>query len=325
MRLSTVSCLVVVVGCAFAVSTVRVPDNARELYEQFKRDYGKVYANEDDQKRFTIFKDNLVRAQQYQEQEQGTAKYGVTKFSDLTPEEFEAKYLGLRIDKQVDGVQLNDLKAAPERVDWRDKGAVGPIEDQGTCGSCWSFSVVSNIEGQWFLKTGHLVSLSKQQLVDCDRMDHGCAGGYPPYTYKEIIRMGGLELESDYPYIGWSQRCRMDSSKLFAKIDDSIVLEADEEKQAAWLAEHGPMSTCLNADHLHLYQYGIIHPSKASCSPEGLNHAVLTVGYGTENGVPFWAVRNSWGSGWGEDGYFRIYRGDGTCGIDQLTTSAIIH
>nr|AAY81946.1 cysteine protease 8 [Paragonimus westermani] len=324
MRLFTVSCLVVVVGCSFAVNTVRVPDNARELYEQFKRDYGKAYANEDDQKRFAIFKDNLVRAQQYQMQEQGTAKYGVTQFSDLTPEEFEAKYLGLRIDEQVDRVQLNDLQTAPASVDWREKGAVGPIENQGSCGSCWAFSVVGNIEGQWFLKTGYLVSLSKQQLVDCDTVDNGCYGGYPPYTYKEIKRMGGLELQSDYPYTGWGHGCRLDRSKLFAKIDDSIVLEADEEKQAAWLAEHGPMSTCLNAKYLQFYQSGILHPSKAMCSPEGLNHAVLTVGYDTKHGIPYWIIKNSWGTSWGEDGYFRIYRGDGTCGIDRLTTSAII-
>nr|AAY81945.1 cysteine protease 7 [Paragonimus westermani] len=325
MRLFTVSCLVVVVGCAFAVNTVRVPDNARELYEQFKRDYGKAYANEDDQKRFAIFKDNLVRAQQYQMQEQGTAKYGVTQFSDLTPEEFAAMYLGSRIDERVDRVQLNDLQTAPASVDWRKKGAVGPVEDQGSCGSCWAFSVTANVEGQWFLKTGRLVSLSKQQLVDCDRLDHGCSGGYPPYTYKEIKRMGGLELQSAYPYTSWKQACRIDRSKLVAKIDDSIVLETDEEKQAAWLAEHGPMSTCLNAGPLQFYQSGILHPSKAMCSPEGLNHAVLTVGYDTEHGVPYWTVRNSWGTRWGENGYFRIYRGDGTCGIDRLTTSAIIH
>ncbi|KAF5395259.1 hypothetical protein PHET_12488, partial [Paragonimus heterotremus] len=93
MRLSIVSCLAFLVGCAFAVSIFPVPDSARELYEQFKRDYGKVYSNEDDQKRFAIFKDNLVRAQKYQLKDRGTARYGVTRFSDLTPEEFAAKYL----------------------------------------------------------------------------------------------------------------------------------------------------------------------------------------------------------------------------------------
>ncbi|KAF7233974.1 hypothetical protein EG68_12044 [Paragonimus skrjabini miyazakii] len=325
MRLSTVGCLTVLFGCAFAVSTVRVPDNARELYEQFKRDYGKVYANEDDQKRFAIFKDNLVRAQRYQEQEQGTAKYGVTQFSDLTPKEFAAKYLGSRIDKRVDRVQLNDLKVAPESVDWREKGAVGPVQNQSVCFSCWAFSVAGNIEGQWFLKTGQLVSLSKQQLVDCDKLNYGCEGGYPTEAYKEIKRMGGLELEKDYPYVADNQTCKLDKSKLLVKIDDSVVLEIDEEKQAAWLAEHGPTSVLLNAEPLLHYKSGISHPSVDMCPSDDLNHAALSVGYGTENGVPYWIVKNSWGDTWGEDGYFRIYRGDGTCGIDQSVTSAIIH
>ncbi|KAF8564531.1 hypothetical protein P879_11855 [Paragonimus westermani] len=258
-------------------------------------------------------------------QEEGTAKYGVTQFSDLTPKEFATKYLGSRISGKVHRVQLDDLKAAPASVDWRDKGAVGPVENQSVCFSCWAFSVAGNIEGQWFLKTGQLVSLSKQQLVDCDKLNYGCEGGYPTEAYKEIRRMGGLELEEDYPYIADEQACKLDKSKLLAKIDDSIVLEIDEEKQTAWLAEHGPTSVLLNAVPLQYYESGISHPSKDLCPSDDLNHAVLSVGYGTEDGVPYWIVKNSWGATWGEDGYFRIYRGDGTCGIDQSVTSAIIH
>ncbi|KAF8563312.1 hypothetical protein P879_11129 [Paragonimus westermani] len=324
MRLYTVSCLTFLVGCVFAVSTVQVPDSARELYEQFKRDYGKSYANDDDEKRFAIFKDNLLRAQRYQEQELGTAKYGVTQFFDLTPEEFAAKFLSSRFDDQVERVQLNDLKAAPESVDWRELGAVAPVEDQGSCGSCWAFSVAGNVEGQWFLKTGQLVSLSKQQLVDCDVQDSGCDGGYPPTTYGEIIRMGGLEAQRDYPYVGREQPCKLDESKLLAKINSSIVLEANEKKQAAYIAEHGPMSSGINAVTLQFYQSGISHPSRYECNPGGLNHAVLTVGYDTENGIPYWIIKNSWGTGWGEKGYFRLYRGDGTCGIEKVVSSAVI-
>ncbi|KAF5394290.1 Secreted cathepsin F [Paragonimus heterotremus] len=301
MRLSVACCLAFFVTFAFAVSTVRVSDNVHELYEQFKRDYGKVYTNEDDLKRFAIFKDNLVRAQQYQLQEQGTAKYGVTRFSDLTPEEFAAKFLNSRINNEVERVKLNDLGAAPNSLDWRKKGAVGPVEDQGWCGSCWAFSVAGNIEGQWFLKTGQLVSLSKQQLVDCDEVDSGCSGGYPPETYKEIIRMGGLELQKDYPYHARDEECQLDKSKLLAKIDGSIVLEADEKKQAAYLAKHGPLSVALNADYLQFYQSGISHPTKSMCPPEGLNHAVLSVGYGYEAGVPYWIIKNSWSESWGEE------------------------
>ncbi|KAF7244247.1 hypothetical protein EG68_09792 [Paragonimus skrjabini miyazakii] len=324
MRLSTVSCLAFFVGCALAVSTVRVLDNARELYEQFKRDYGKRYVNDDDQKRFAIFKDNLVRAQNYQLQEQGTARYGVTQFSDLTPEEFAAKFLSLRMDDQVERVQLNDLKPAPESVDWRKRGAVTPVENQGSCGSCWAFSVAGNVESQWFVKTGQLVSLSKQQLVDCDVKDSGCDGGFPPVTYGEVIRMGGLEAQQNYPYIGREQTCRLDSSKLLAKVDGSIVLEANEEKQAAWLAEHGPTSVGLNANYLQFYQHGISHPSRSQCSPEWLNHGVLSVGYGNEGDITYWIIKNSWGAEWGESGYFRLYRGDGTCGIEKVVSSAIM-
>ncbi|KAA3671955.1 cathepsin F [Paragonimus westermani] len=319
MRLSTVSCLTFLVGCVFAV-----PDSARELYEQFKRDYGKFYANDDDEKRFAIFKDNLARAQNYQLQEQGTARYGVTQFSDLTPEEFAAKFLSSRFDDQVERVQLNDLKAPPEGIDWRERGAVAPVEDQGSCGSCWAFSVAGNVEGQWFLKTGQLVSLSKQQLVDCDVQDSGCNGGYPPITYGEIIRMGGLEAQRDYPYVAREQLCKLDESKLLAKINSSIVLEANEKKQAAYIAEHGPMSSGINADCLQFYQSGISHPSKSECSPDWLNHGVLSVGYGTEDGVPYWIIKNSWGIRWGEKGYFRLYRGDGTCGIEKVVSTAII-
>ncbi|KAF6776792.1 hypothetical protein AHF37_03516, partial [Paragonimus kellicotti] len=152
----------------------------------------------DDGKRFAIFKENLLRAQSHQLQERGTAKYGVTQFFDLTPEEFAAKFLSPPIDDQVEHVQLNDLEAAPERIDWREKGAVAPVENQGSCRSCWAFSVAGNIEGQWFLKTGQLVSLSKQQLVDCDTVDNGCHGGWPSNTYGEIRRLGGLEAQRDY-------------------------------------------------------------------------------------------------------------------------------
>ncbi|KAF6776468.1 hypothetical protein AHF37_04080, partial [Paragonimus kellicotti] len=103
------------------------------------------------------------------------------------------------------------------------------------------------------------------------------------------------------PYTGRQQTCRLDRSKLFAKIDGSIVLERDEYKQAAWLAEHGPMASALNANYLQYYRSGISHPSMYECDPARLNHAVLTVGYGTENGVPYWIIKNSWSDRWGEN------------------------
>ncbi|KAA3671877.1 cathepsin F, partial [Paragonimus westermani] len=301
---------------SFNCNHLQVPDSARELYEQFKRDYGKVYANEDDQKRFAIFKDNLMRAQKLQLKDQGTARYGVTQFSDLTPEEFAAKYLSPLVnDDQVERVRPTGLKAAPERMDWRAKGAVTAVENQGSCGSCWAFSAAGNVEGQWFIKTGQLVSLSKQQLVDCDRVAEGCNGGWPVSSYLEIMYMGGLESQDDYPYVGVEQKCALNKEKLLAKIDDLIVLGAYEEDHAAYLAEHGPLSTLLNAVALQHYQSGILKPTFDECPDTELNHAVLTVGYDTEGDIPYWIIKNSWGTDWGEKGYFRLLRGDYTCGI----------
>ncbi|KAF6777343.1 hypothetical protein AHF37_03285 [Paragonimus kellicotti] len=269
-------------------------------------------------------KENLCVHSSIQLQEQGTARYGVTQFSDLTPEEFATKFLSSRIDSQVERVQFNGLEAAPQNVDWREKGAVGPVGDEGRCRSDWAFSIAGNIEGQWFLKTGRLLDLSKQQLIDCQLMGGGCDDVYSTDTYVEIVKMGGLELQEDYPYVAKRQYCQMDQSKVVAKISGAVILDNDERMQAAWLAENGPMSVGLNAKYLQFYRSGISHPSETECPSTEINHAGLTVGYGTEDDVPYWIVKNSWGERWGENGYFRIYRGDGTCGIHQLATCAVI-
>ncbi|KAF8563434.1 hypothetical protein P879_11598 [Paragonimus westermani] len=304
----------------------RDPDNARELYEEFKRYYNKRFSNDDDEYRFTVFKNNLMRAELYQTLEQGTATYGITQFSDLTAEEFRSLYANANMKNRprTRETDVENVLHIPDSVDWRSLGAVNPVERQGACGSCWAFSTIGNIEGQWFRKTGDLIVLSKQQLVDCDRVDEGCNGGYPMDAYNELKRMGGVEAQSTYPYTGRESQCRLDERRFVAYLNDSVMLPKDEVKQAAWLADNGPLSVALNADQLQFYRRGISHPPKYLCPASGLNHAVLSVGYGSENGTPYWIIKNSWGTRWGEKGYFRIYRGDGTCGINDYVTSAII-
>ncbi|KAF6778950.1 hypothetical protein AHF37_01412 [Paragonimus kellicotti] len=262
MQLPTISCLALLLACAFAEALLRVPDNARDLYEQFKRDYGKVYANDDDEKRFAIFKENLLRAQSYQLQERGTAKYGVTQFFDLTPEEFAAKFLSPPIDDQVEHVQLNDLKAAPERIDWREKGAVAPVENQGSCGSCWAFSVAGNIEGQWFLKTGQLVSLSKQQLVDCDVVDSGCNGGWPPNTYGEINGWVAWRRNKTIPMLAESKRVdwisrscwRKSTGQLFWN-EMSINRQLGSQNTDQWLRLSMPITSTATSDSTEVMEH----------------------------------------------------------------------
>ncbi|KAA3671987.1 cathepsin F, partial [Paragonimus westermani] len=163
------------------------------------------------------------------------------------------------------------------------------------------------------------------QLVDCDMAAEGCNGGWPASSYLEIMDMGGLESQDDYPYVGVEQKCALNKEKLVAKIDDAVVLGASENEHVDYLAEHGPLSTLLNAVALQHYQSGILHPSHKDCPDDELNHAVLTVGYDKEGDKPYWIIKNSWGTEWGEKGYFRLYRGDCVCGINRMATSAVIN
>nr|AAK28439.1 cysteine protease 3 precursor [Clonorchis sinensis] len=314
-------CFLVALGF-FGVLGSNIPEseNARQLYEEFKLKYKKSYSNDDDEYRFRVFKDNLLRIKQFQNMERGTAKYGVTQFSDLTAQEFKVRYLrskfgGVPVDREP--VPFIRMDVDDDNFDWRNHGAVGPVLDQGDCGSCWAFSAVGNIEGQWFRKTDNLLQLSEQQLLDCDGVDEGCNGGTPQQAFRQILGMGGLQLDSDYPYEGREGQCRMVPSKVKVYINGSKILPEDEQIQAQMLKETGPLSSALNALFLQ-------HPLPALCDAQSLNHAVLTVGYGKEGRLPYWTVKNSWSTMFGENGYFRIYRGDGTCGINTLVSTSII-
>ncbi|XP_051820921.1 cathepsin F [Antechinus flavipes] len=298
------------------------------LFKDFLTTYNKSYANATEtQRRLGIFARNLELARKVQELDRGSAEYGVTKFSDLTEEEFRTSYLNPLLSS-LPGRALRRGPAArgpaPASWDWRDHGAVTGVKNQGACGSCWAFSVTGNVEGQWFLRRGALLELSEQELVDCDTLDQACGGGLPSNAYTAIEKLGGLETEKDYSYEGRKERCSFSPDKARVYINSSVDLSRDEEELAAWLAENGPVSIALNAFAMQFYRRGVSHPFRPLCSPWFIDHAVLLVGYGHRSGIPFWAIKNSWGPDWGEEGYYYLYRGARACGVNAMASSAIV-
>uniref|UniRef100_A0A8C4RIN4 Cathepsin F n=1 Tax=Erpetoichthys calabaricus TaxID=27687 RepID=A0A8C4RIN4_ERPCA len=299
------------------------------MFKNFITQFNKKYDSQQEyEKRFKIFVANLKTAQIIQQLDQGSAEYGVTKFSDLTEEEFQTLYLNPLLSK----MQTREMKKAvipqdppPTEWDWRNYGAVTTVKDQGMCGSCWAFSVTGNIEGQWFIHKGKLLSLSEQELVDCDKLDSACGGGLPSIAYEAIEKLGGLEAETDYSYTGHKQSCGFTTNKVVAYINSSVEISKDEKEIAAWLAKNGPISVALNAFAMQFYRRGISHPLKIFCNPWMIDHAVLLVGYGQRNGIPFWAIKNSWGEDYGEQGYYYLYRGSGLCGVNRMCSSAVVN
>jgi len=298
-------------------------------FEVFQRRFGKTYAGEQHEYRYGVFRSNWEKVQWINAQNT-SAQYGVSKFMDLTEEEFGQWYLNR--NEMAEAQQLVasmgeaakvDAAPVPKNFDWVTKGAVTPVKNQGQCGSCWAFSTTGNLEGQWFLAKNNLTSFSEQQLVDCDKVDQGCNGGLPSNGYEYIMKAGGIETESDYPYTAMDGQCQFDASKVVGKVSNWTKVTSNEEEMASWLVANGPISIGINAEWMQFYLGGVSDP--LFCDPKKLDHGVLITGFGTEeSGKPYWIIKNSWGAGWGHKGYYWIIRGKGKCGLNTMATSAIV-
>ncbi|CAH2014511.1 unnamed protein product [Acanthoscelides obtectus] len=250
--------------------------------------------------------------------ESGEVSYSmeVTQFADMTQQEFrdllktQGKAIRPRNGLEFDSTGIETVTA----IDWRKKGAVTAVKNQHQCSSCWAFSAVGSIEGQLFLKNKTLIDLSVQQLVDCTNKygNIGCNGGRMDSAF-EYVMDHGIQSEESYPYTAQDGECKRNG--YVVKIKKYVDLK-DEKEVTEAVSSKGPVTAAIHASTMSFYSHGIVD-KRSGCSslPEDLDHAVLIVGYGSEDGVDYWIVKNSWGVKWGEHGYVRIKRNVNACGI----------
>jgi len=358
--------LIVLITTALASAKLSSPfseDQYRQAFTEWTIKFDRAYDSNEFNQRYAIFKMNMDFIHDWNSQGSQTV-LGLNKFADHTNLEYRKLYLGTKINTHSFG--FDGRSTDPEGVsdgtendivDWRKKGAVTNIKDQGQCGSCWSFSTTGSVEGAHQIKTGNLVSLSEQNLMDCSRAEGnmGCNGGLMNFAFEYIIKNKGIDTEQSYPYKGVDEKkCLYTTSNEGATISSFGNVTQGSESSLLAAVKKGPVSIAIDASHnsFQLYSHGIYYEPK--CSSSSLDHGVLVVGYGTMSKtmnirnnnklskvVPhqqqvddsssdvknnqFWIVKNSWGESWGEKGYILMSRNRGNnCGISSQGSYPII-
>jgi len=325
--------LLLVVGVALVSGFTE--DEYRTKFSEWMAEHGKIYTSEEFSHRFNIFSRNMDYVEEWNSQGSSTV-LGLNKMADLSNSEYRNIYLGTRINRaaELEKAKHNPFISIPETpladiVDWRTKGVLTPIKDQGQCGSCWSFSTTGSTEAAHYLATGKLVSLSEQNLMDCS-YTHGnlaCEGGLMTSAFDYIIKNKGIDTEESYPYTAQTHlTCHYSVAQIGATISSYKVVAAGSESALQAAVSVTPVSIAIDASHnsFQLYKSGTYY--EPSCSASNLDHGVLVVGYGSSNTTDdYWIVKNSWGTSWGLTGYIQMARNrNNNCGIATEASYPII-
>lgn len=282
--------------------------------------------------RESVYTQNLVKIAKHN-LENYSWSLDVNQFADLTSKEFATNYIrGGYVAPNATAYRKRSYNwtllygnktTLPASVDWTTQGAVTPVKDQGECGSCWAFSATGSMEATWFLTNGTLIALSEQQLVDCStgQGNQGCDGGLMDSAFQYVIANKGITSESAYPYTATGPNtCDASGKPVVAMVTGYKDVPSGSELALMTALTEQPVSVAVEADEntFQFYSGGVF---TASCG-SNLDHGVLAVGYGTQNGQDFYKVKNSWGTSWGEKGYILLGRGSqygtaGQCGIQM--------
>jgi len=305
----------------FSTSLSIISADERRFLSYMKQ-IGQFFTGDEYAFRYGVFLTNLRYIRDFNKNGKRGFSIGTTPFAHLTAPEFKVM-LGLKKTREVRSGRKFAAKEgfkAPEELDWREKGVVTPIKDQGSCGSCWAFSAVCAQESAWAIEHSDLISLSESNLVDCLEDCDGCGGCYPYTAYDNIISAqdGKFMKEEDYPYVEEQQKCKYDSSKSITQIGSYEIVDMGNENALLQAVTQGVVSVCIDGSmtDFQLYKSGIYDDDV--CSIWDLDHAVACVGYGKSGATDFWIIKNSWGEDWGESGYIRMVRGKNMCGITMM-------
>jgi len=284
--------------------------------------YEKSYAPEELFYRFEVYKSTLDWVTNYNAQPNQTAVMETNQFADLTSAEFKLIFNGFKPElARGDKKRMTSLAdlgepTYPGSLDWRNKGAVTPVKNQGQCGSCWAFSTTGSVEGAIAIKHGTLTSLSEQCLMDCSVKygNMGCSGGLMDNAFK-FAEANGIATEAAYPYTAKDGTCKTFTASANSKITSYKDVAHGSASALGSAVDIGPVSVAIEADQASFQNYksGVL---SSGCGTS-LDHGVLVVGYGTDSSVnkDYWTVKNSWGVTWGENGYIRLDRAGDVCGI----------
>jgi cathepsin L len=295
-------------------------------YDRYVSEYQKNHAPEQIAMRKALFEQRLQEIIEHNNNPSFTWQVGVNQFTDMTEEElksfltmnkkllYHSHFLRGEVTPQLP--KAYEPKDLPASVDWRTKGIITNVKNQGSCGSCWSFGAAECIESMWAQKTGKLVVLSEQNILDCTpNPKHcggtgGCGGGTAELAYDRIKDIG-IAKEADYPYIsgstGRDYACKK-NYPVTANLTGYVSITTNQQPPLLEaLANVGPLAVNVEATPWMSYRSGVFDGCNQK-NPD-LNHVVQLVGYGTDTRYgDFWLVRNSWGAGWGESGYIRLKR-----------------
>ncbi|XP_025110869.1 digestive cysteine proteinase 2-like [Pomacea canaliculata] len=311
-----------------------IDEHTKTMFMQFKEKHSKKYVHKEEHaNRENIFRQN-IRYINSKNRAGLPYQMSINHLADRSDSELKMLRGFRRTKNYPGGLPFNKTEFAgmqiPDQFDWRLYGAVTPVKDQAVCGSCWSFGTTGTIEGAYFVKTKKLLRLSQQELIDCSwgEGNNGCDGGEDFRSYDWIMKKGGITTEDQYgQYLAVDGNCKANLVKPEVQLSGYVnVTPYDQDALRIAIATKGPISVGIDAAHksLSFYANGVYYEPACGNKPDDLDHAVLAVGYGTLDGEPYWLVKNSWSTYWGNDGYVLMSQKDNNCGVATSPTYPII-